>query len=924
MNTTDRRFCIRFIDEVLEKIFDEIKTYDLKTKELVYNEFEKAIFENCFKEYIYCLNLSRVTGELTGQTPEERFIYFDKTDFGINKIKTVFPTLLEELKNEFMGKVQYVVDIVSEYEKNKGLIGNRFFNGERPEIINIKCGGDWHNDKCVLIIEAENNQKIVFKPTNKKNIEFLQEIIKMFFDEQKYIELYDSLNINEGYWCRFIEHIENKANVKEFYRNYGKILFLAYILGMNDLHYENMIAHGRFPVISDVETIFSTYISADTKRYYYDAHRKAVSLLSNGTISTGLLPVFSMVEYFGGDVSCLSNTGMKVKVQKIKNLGRDDMCIYDEYEIIKTYLHLPYNEVEPLNSVDDILKGFEEATEIWKTKKDEAKYVILKKGKSVESRIILAMSKAYSKICRMRSEVAYREDFKKYEKLIEKLKSFGDYDAIRFSCERIALINGNIPCYYWNESANPVYTYLKKNRINISISSHLKIEDIWKIILNQVSSENIIRQKQYIEDTIQTTKAMVARPEEKSIMLSNRNRTECSPEKIKSEYKKVVDNIIHQVVEGKDGTVEWIGLTVAEQDQLAYQVVDSGIYKGNSGLGILLIQYYILFKDEKVANILGELVHTYSVKERKGLYDTMETSFYNGLTGIYYFLQKYIAVYENKEAVLLKEKIEIHILENIKLTTLYDNVGGLLSTIIYFYALYKASKDKFAQKVLEKIGDYYLKEYKIDYVISNFDYASFAHGYEAHLTAALCLYTYFKDNRLLTIIKALYEKQNKLNMGEFCWKDTRKKNKLQIVHFWCHGSCGIMFSRLIWKTLDLVNSPEVKKICADIDLDKSLESYANNIISGKFDGVNYSLCHGNIAFIDFLISYHKFYKIPYNDKTRAYILKMVNNAIANNLNCLTPGAINSISFMVGEAGIAYTFQRMFSKVDTSILALSIV
>lgn len=119
MNTTDRRFCIRFIDEVLEKIFDEIKTYDLKTKELVYNEFEKAIFENCFKEYIYCLNLSRVTGELTGQTPEERFIYFDKTDFGINKIKTVFPTLLEELKNEFMGKVQYVVDIVSEYEKKQ-------------------------------------------------------------------------------------------------------------------------------------------------------------------------------------------------------------------------------------------------------------------------------------------------------------------------------------------------------------------------------------------------------------------------------------------------------------------------------------------------------------------------------------------------------------------------------------------------------------------------------------------------------------------------------------------------------------------------------------------------------------------------------------------------------------------------------------
>ena len=924
MNITDRRFCIRFIDEVLEKIFDEIKAYDLKTKELVYKEFEKAIFENCFKEYIYCLNLSRVTGELIGQTPEERFRYFDKTNFGIKKIKTVFPTLFEELKKEFLGKVQYVVDIVNEYENNRGLIGNKFFNGEEPEIINIKCSGDWHNDKCVLVIEAENDHKIVFKPTNGENIEFLQEIIKIFFDDQKYIALYDSLNTNDGYWCRFIDHIEDKKNAKEFYRNYGKVLFLAYMLGMNDLHYENMIAHGKFPVISDVETIFSTYISADTKKYYYDAHRKAVSLLSNGTISTGLLPVFSMVEYFGGDVSCLSNTGMKIKVQKIKNLGRDDMYIYDEYEIIKTYLHLPYNEAKPLNYANDILKGFVRATEIWNAKKDEVEYIVLKKGKGVESRIILAMSKAYSKICRMRSEVVYREDFEKYEKLIEKLKSFGEYDDTRFNCERIALINGNIPCYYWNESANPVYTYLNNERINISISSHLKIEDIWQIILNQGSNENITRQKQYIKDTIQTTKAMVAKPEENTIVLTNRNRTEISSDKIRAEYKKVVNNIIRQAVEGKDGTVEWIGLTVAEQDQLAYQVIDSGIYKGNSGLGILLLQNYALFRDKLVTRILDELVHTYSVKESEGLYNTMETSFYNGLTGIYYFLQKYTAVYKNKEALLLKEKIESHILANIKLTTLYDNVGGLLSTIIYFYALYKSSKDKFAQKVLEEIGYYYLKEYKINYVINNFDYASFAHGYEAHLTAALCLYAYFKDNKLLSIIKDLYEHQNKLNIGEFCWKDTRKKDKLQIVHFWCHGSCGIMFSRLIWKKLELMIFPEIKEICKDIDLDKSLENYANGIIDGNFDGVNYSLCHGNIAFIDFLISYHKLYKIPFDDKTKSYILKMVNNAVANNLNCLTPGAINSISFMVGEAGIAYTFQRMFNEADMSILALGIV
>ena len=37
----------------------------------------------------------------------------------------------------------------------------------------------------------------------------------------------------------------------------GIIICVNYILRTNDLHYENIIAHGEFPVIVDLETIMT-------------------------------------------------------------------------------------------------------------------------------------------------------------------------------------------------------------------------------------------------------------------------------------------------------------------------------------------------------------------------------------------------------------------------------------------------------------------------------------------------------------------------------------------------------------------------------------------------------------------------------------------------------------------------------------------
>jgi lantibiotic modifying enzyme len=59
-----------------------------------------------------------------------------------------------------------------------------------------------------------------------------------------------------------------------------------------------------------------------------------------------------------------------------------------------------------------------------------------------------------------------------------------------------------------------------------------------------------------------------------------------------------------------------------------------------------------------------------------------------------------------------------------------------------------------------------------------------------------------------------------------------------------------------------------------------LEQYKKQITSGVLDSQNYSLCHGNFAFVDFLISYMKIF--GYDQKISDYISKIKNKGVMKN------------------------------------------
>ena len=198
----------------------------------------------------------------------------------------------------------------------------------------------WNKDKGVIILEFTNGKEIVFKPIQDRNVEFIKGMSAIFFGKE-YSNFYDSLTTDEGTWVRYIVHkpISSLAEAKQFYFNYGKLIYMAYILGMNNLNQEKIVANGVYPVITDVETIFSSYIIFNSLKAEFDAQYKASKKLLYSTMSTGLVPIS------------------------------------------------PINNLNPLDYKIDILQGFNEADEIFRENRQKIyKYIESNFGK-VESKI---------------------------------------------------------------------------------------------------------------------------------------------------------------------------------------------------------------------------------------------------------------------------------------------------------------------------------------------------------------------------------------------------------------------------------------------------------------------------------------------------------------------------------------------------------
>lgn len=339
-------------------------------------EFEMKIFEkvaDCsIRTLILEMNFCKLEGSLNGGDPESE--YRDYAENWLNdqeyfmELLNAYPALLRLLIDVLENTVQFYAEILENYQKDESAIRSEF-GYHASEFVQLTVGGsDSHmHGKSVAVITYADGSKLVYKP-HSIQVEYKYQKFLQWLGEKTNIQMktYRILDERDYGWEEFVRHMPcvSDYELKEYYKRLGLIICANYMLNVHDVHNENIIASGAFPIVIDAETLLKNSEPFNHQRI----SEVALNEIRGTVMAQGILPQHLKRKKGNQsiDISGMSNDVGKeypCKVPILINAKRSDMrCVYDyPKEVKKQNLPLLKMDVKrPIYYVEYILEGFEQ------------------------------------------------------------------------------------------------------------------------------------------------------------------------------------------------------------------------------------------------------------------------------------------------------------------------------------------------------------------------------------------------------------------------------------------------------------------------------------------------------------------------------------------------------------------------------------
>ena len=224
-----------------------------------------------------------------------------------------------------------------------------------------------HHGRAVAILTLSTGTRLVYKPRSVANEAAWFSLLD-WLNHNGSPEQFQVLRVMEraGYgWMEYAgtAPLRDEAAAGLFYRRCGMLLALSYVIGVNDLHFENLIAAGDQPVLVDLETILchspiETITGADTD----DVLR---TVFFESPLRTGLLPRWQTGHGSAVDVSGLGAVDTqrsRVPVPQWKDVNNDQMLlVYETVEgaSVTNAAVLHGKVLSPNDYLEEIAGGFD-------------------------------------------------------------------------------------------------------------------------------------------------------------------------------------------------------------------------------------------------------------------------------------------------------------------------------------------------------------------------------------------------------------------------------------------------------------------------------------------------------------------------------------------------------------------------------------
>ncbi|WP_430390246.1 type 2 lanthipeptide synthetase LanM [Dyella sp. 20L07] len=259
------------IDSQRKRVYDVLEKLDARLPNLfdsaslgasIDTAFSREIIAWTHRTLLLDLALARHCGRLSGRTSEDRFLDFIQdisSARGRKRIARDYPMLgrdtamrTRQIAHSLTGVLRHVAADHTCLTAFIGLPG-------RLRSIELQKGDRHDNGDTVSKLEFEGGA-LFHKPRSGAIDLAFSQLLRWLHEHGVKPDQRAPAVLDRGRhsYAAVVSHdpVESPSDFALYYSRYGGLLAIAHLLAASDMHFENIIANGAFPVLIDLETLF--------------------------------------------------------------------------------------------------------------------------------------------------------------------------------------------------------------------------------------------------------------------------------------------------------------------------------------------------------------------------------------------------------------------------------------------------------------------------------------------------------------------------------------------------------------------------------------------------------------------------------------------------------------------------------------------
>lgn len=352
-------------------------------------ELEFSLFRRCNESRLN--RLLRLHDSVNTTTQYENFVE-QMLNGGLIRFLCEYGVLARLLGTRTVLWIDVSAELLRRLHNDSSAIRHTFgISGPPGRVANIDLGrSDPHRgNRCVGVVQFECGLKIVYKPRNLGIDSAYQTLIEYVNKNGVPLTLKNPrvLNCSTHGWVEYIDHRPccHSSEVHRFYLRAGMLLALFHVLNGTDVHAENLIAHGEYPIVVDLETLLTPeFRPASGSSSGSEEDPTLQMLFSRSVLGTGLLPHWDIgmngCGFDGSGLGAVEGQQVPFPVATWENVNTDSMVLRYEFDAKSKGHNAPKFGGESSSAdqyLDDILAGF---SKMWQFLQDQSEGLLSKDG----------------------------------------------------------------------------------------------------------------------------------------------------------------------------------------------------------------------------------------------------------------------------------------------------------------------------------------------------------------------------------------------------------------------------------------------------------------------------------------------------------------------------------------------------------------